>query len=117
MRNSSISDYSFFIFHYPFPKNSPIGPSANAGKKLKAATIKITRNTMIPNVLVSVFNVPELSGIYFFFARIPAIATGPIMGINRDSNITIPHVIFQNGTPSPRPSKPLPLFADDDVYS
>ena len=98
-------------------KYSAIGPSAKAGKKQSATTIMIVANTIIPNVPVSVFNVPALSGIYFFFARMPAIATGPIIGMNLANSITIPHVMFQNGTPSPRPSNPEPLFADDDEYS
>src|SRR5690348_17545427 len=62
-------------FHF-IPKNSAIGPSVNAGKNDSAATMEITPNTITPNVLVSVFNVPALSGMNFFFARIPAMATG-----------------------------------------
>src|SRR4051794_40918210 len=88
---------------YFIPKYSAIGPSDNAGKKLNAATINITAKIIMPNVDVSVLSVPELSGTYFFFARIPAIATGPMMGRKRDSNITMPQVTFQKGTPSPRP--------------
>jgi len=61
-------------------KYSAIGPNASAGKKDKAATITITANTIKPKVAVSVFNVPALSGIYFLFANMPAIATGPIIG-------------------------------------
>src|SRR5579859_2780637 len=98
-------------------KNSAIGPRARAGKKDNAATMMITAKVITPKVPVSVFNVPALSGIYFFFASIPAIATGPIMGRNRDSNITRPQVIFQKGTPSPSPSNPEPLLADEEVYS
>src|SRR4249920_2464884 len=94
-----------------------MGPSDKAGKNDSAATIRITENTMIPNVLVSVFNVPADSGTNFFLARIPAIATGPIMGRKRESSMTRPQVMFQNGTPSPRPSKPDPLLAEEDVYS
>ena len=94
-----------------------MGPRANAGKKLNAATINITANTIMPNVEVSVLSVPALSGTYFFFARIPAIATGPIMGKNLASNITVPQAIFQKGVLSPRPSKPLPLLADAEVNS
>lgn len=94
-----------------------MGPSARPGKKESAATIAITANTIIPNVLVSVFSVPALSGINFFLARIPAMATGPMIGRKRESNITVPQVIFQNGTPSPKPSKPEPLLADEEVNS
>lgn len=49
--------------------------SAWAGKNDKAATIKITARVIMPNVTVSVRNVPAPSGIDFFFASIPAIAT------------------------------------------
>ena len=111
-----ISNSLHFTSHHLL-KNSDIGPKANAGKKLSAAIIAITAKTMMPNVVVSVFNVPALSGTYFFFARIPAMATGPMMGRKRPINITMPQVIFQNGTPSPKPSKPLPLLADEEVYS
>ena len=106
-----------FLNFYLIPKNSEIGPSANAGKKLSAATINITANTMIPNVDVSVLSVPALSGTYFFFARIPAMATGPMMGKNRASNITVPGAIFQKGVLFPRPPNSLPLFADAEVNS
>ena len=65
---------------YFIEKCSAIGPNASAGKNDSAATMAITAKTINPNVPVSVFNVPALSGIYFLFAKIPAIATGPIMG-------------------------------------
>ena len=45
-----------------------------------AATITITQNVITPNVTVSVFNVPALSGVYFLFANRPAIATCPTIG-------------------------------------
>ena len=69
-------------------KYSAIGPNANAVKNESATKMMITANTMIPKVPVSVFSVPELSGMYFFPASIPAMAT-PIMGRNLASNITI----------------------------
>ena len=78
-----------------------MGPNANAGKNDNAAMINITANTMMPNVDVSVLSVPALSGTYFFFARIPAMATGPMMGKNLASNITVPQAIFQKGVLSP----------------
>ena len=95
-----------------------MGPKVNAGKNANAATINITAKVINPKVPVSVFNVPALSGMNFFFANNPAIATGPIIGKNLDNNITKPQVIFQktDGV-SPKPSKPLPLFAAEEVYS
>ena len=94
-----------------------MGPSVRAGKKDSAATITITANTMMPKVAVSVFNVPALSGTYFLVASKPAIATGPMMGRYRESSITKPQEIFQNGVLSPNPSKPLPLLAEEEVNS
>ena len=57
------------------------------------------------------------SGINFLFAKIPAIATGPIIGKNLPSINTKPVDTFQNQLLSPSPSKPLPLLAALDVYS
>ena len=102
---------------YFIEKYSAIGPSVNEGKKDKAATIKITAKTIIPNVPVSVFRVPEPSGIYFLPARVPAIATGPIIGRNLDRISISPVLIFHHMVLSPRPSKPLPLLAAEEVYS
>ena len=103
----------YFILKY-----SAIGPKANAVKNDNATRIAITAKTIMPKVAVSAFSVPALSGMYFFFASNPAIATGPMIGKKRDNNITNPHVIFQNTDGvSPNPSKPLPLLADEEVYS
>ncbi|MNN58453.1 hypothetical protein D3C81_1735010 [compost metagenome] len=77
----------------------------------------ITVNTKIPKVAVSVCKVPSPSGINFFLANKPAIATGPIIGKKRDRIKTIPVLIFHQGVLSPKPSNPLPLFADEEVYS
>ena len=86
-------------------KYSAIGPNASAGKNESAATIKITAKTIKPKVGVSVFSVPLLSGIYILDAKIPAIATGPMMGKYLPKSITKPQAIFQNGVLSPSPSK------------
>ena len=94
-----------------------MGPSVNAGKKDKAAKIMMTANVINPNVSVSVFRVPALSGIYFLLAKIPAMAIGPMIGKYLDKIIMIPQLMFHQGVLSPKPSKPLPLFAAEDVYS
>ena len=93
--------------YFLIPKYSDIGPNVSAGKNANAATIAITAKTIKPKVEVSVFNVPALSGMYFFDGRIPAMATGPMIGRYRASNITIPHEIFQKGVLSPT-DEPLP---------
>ena len=64
---------------------------------------------------VSVLNVPADSGIYFLFAKKPAIATGPMIGKKScqehyNTCQYIPEILL-----SPKPSKPLPLLAFDEV--
>ncbi len=53
----------------------------------------------------SVLNVPADSGIYFLFASKPAMATGPMIGRNLASNITMPPVTFQQILLSPQAFK------------
>ena len=73
--------FKLLVFYFYFTeKYSAIGPNVKAGKNDKAATIRITAKTNNPKVEVSVFKVPLLSGMYFFEAKIPAIATGPMIG-------------------------------------
>ena len=98
-------------------KYSAKGPSASAGKNDSAAIMMITERRTATNAGLSTFSVPELSGINFFEANDPAIASGPMMGINLPNSIHRPHRIFQNGVASPRPSNPEPLFAADEVNS
>ena len=77
-------------------KCSAIGPNVNAGRNDSAATITITAKIITPKVPVSVFKVPADSGTNFLLARIPAIATGPMIGKKRDMKITKPVLTFQN---------------------
>lgn len=98
-------------------KYSAIGPSVNAGKNERAATMMITESSTAINARLSTFNVPLLSGIYFLVAKDPAIANGPMIGINLPNNIASPHRIFQKGVASPKPSKPEPLLAAAEVNS
>ena len=107
--------FTFYLEKYSIC--SAIGPKVNAGKKDSAAISRITARVINPKVAVSVFSVPELSGIYFFCANSPAIATGPIIGMNLDSNSTIPVEIFHQGVLSPSPSNQEPLFAAEEVNS
>lgn len=98
-------------------KYSATGPKERAGKKDNNAIIRMTANTIVANVAVSVLNVPSPSGINFFSAKSPAMATEPIIGRKRDNINTIPVLIFHHRVLSPNPSNPLPLFAEDEVYS
>ena len=77
--------------------------------------ITITEMVITPNVMESVFKVPEDSGMYFLFASRPTMATGPMIGINLANSMTIPADMFQKGVLSARPSNPLPLLAVEDV--
>src|SRR5690606_3826538 len=120
--NNSVSknglfDFILILINYLIEKYSAIGPRVNAGKNANAATITITAKTINPKLAVSVFSVPAPSGIYLFSDKIPAIAIGPTIGINLPNNKTIPVLIFHHKVLSPKPSKPLPLFADAEVNS
>ncbi len=94
-----------------------MGPMVNAGKKDKAAIIIITESNTAMKAKLSTFSVPALSGTYFLAANEPAIANGPMIGMNLPKIITIPQAMFQNGVASPKPSKPEPLLAAEDVNS
>ena len=51
------------------------------------------------------------------FTKLDTIKICKTIGIYRASNITMPVEMFQNTVLSPNPSKPEPLFAEDDVNS
>ena len=107
---------SYFLSYF-IEKYSDNGPNARAGKNESAATMMITAKTITPNVPVSVFKVPALSGTNFFFARMPAMASGPMMGRNLESNMIIPSLIFQNGEFALKPPNSDPLLADAELNS
>src|SRR5690242_14678317 len=98
-------------------KCSAMGPKASAGKNDNAAMMAMTANTMTPNVSVSVFRVPALSGTYFLPASMPAMAMGPIMGRNRDNSMTIPSAIFQKWVLAFIPPNSEPLLAEAELNS
>ena len=58
---------SSFTLHYFNVRNSAIGPSTNIGKNVNAPTITIVPMKMPPNKLLSVRNVPTVSGTTVFF--------------------------------------------------
>ncbi len=61
---------SSFTLHYFNVRNSAIGPSTNIGKNVNAPTITIVPMKMPPNKLLSVRNVPTVSGTNrLFFQR------------------------------------------------
>ena len=68
-------------------KYSAKGPSASAGKNDSAAIMMITDSNTATNAGLCTFNVPALSGIYFLEARDPAIAIGPMIGMNLPKSI------------------------------
>src|SRR3569833_1567521 len=113
--SNNLFDLLFMVLYYlSIEKYSAIGPKASEGKYDNALSTIITAKVIAPKVIVSVFCVPADSGINFFWASKPAIATGPMMGRNLPSIITRPVVTFQNILPSPRPSNPEPLLALDE---
>lgn len=99
------------------PKNSAIGPSARAGKKLSAptrSTIKISRNT---NIAFVEENVPAVTAFFFLFARLPAISSVQIIGRNRAISMTIPIVTFRNIVFALNPANADPLLPPPELYA
>ena len=102
------------LLYAMLPKNSASGPRASAGKKLSAPisnTTTISRKTNIPFV---VDKVPAVVAIFFFPARLPAIASVPMMGRNRAKSITSPRLTFRNTVFALKPAKAEPLLPPQD---
>lgn len=70
------------------------------------------------NVLFVVESVPAVVAIFFLLAKLPAIASVPIIGRNLANNITNPRVIFKNGVLASKPANAEPLLppADEKAY-
>src|SRR3546814_20393793 len=64
-------------------KYSARGPNVRAGKKARAATIRITTRVMMPKVIEKVRKLPDEAGMYFLPPSSPPMATGPLMGRKR----------------------------------
>src|SRR5208283_827756 len=77
-----ISSYFYLNF-----KNSPIGPSDKAGKKLSAPTIITTAINQKIKSGVYVGKVPEVTGTFFFFTTLPATASIGICSQNLPINM------------------------------
>lgn len=60
-------------------------------------------------------SVPAVVAIVFFLARLPAIASVPIIGINLAKSIDKPSDIFINGVFALNPAKAEPLLAPAEV--
>ena len=61
-------------------KNSAIGPSTRAGKKVSAPTTRMVPSQKIPNFNVSVRNVPTCTGTMGLAATDPATAIMKMIG-------------------------------------
>src|SRR5580700_5660650 len=115
-------DFDFFSTIVPqkvlptdINKCSRIGPRLNAGKKVKAPTIRITPTSRTLNNGVVTGNVPSDGGTYFFFARFPAIASmGRIMKKRPTSMVAAPATLYQGVFPF-SPPKAEPLFPAIEV--
>src|SRR5262249_49656875 len=126
-----------FVGHYwpngIGPSCSATGPSTAAGRNSSAPTRTIVPSSTKANVSVSVRLVPVVDGVGFFAARLPASASGAMIGTNRQINMTSPQAMSQCGAygaggdgfafeslkpqVSPSPSNPEPLFALAEVNS
>src|SRR5262249_3608461 len=112
---------------------SATGPSTAAGRNSSAPTSSTVPSSTKANVSVSVRMVPDVKGVGFLAARLPASASGATIGMKRPSSMTRPVAMSQYGlygdggvrlssgrlSPqvSPSPSKPEPLLAEDEENS
>src|SRR5262249_38192288 len=96
-------------------KCSRIGPRLNAGKNVSAPTIKITPIKSTVNKGVVTGKVPSEGGTYFFWARLPAMASIGIIIMKRPTSmVTAPVVLYQRVLVV-SPANADPLFPADDV--
>src|SRR5262245_5117983 len=77
------------------PKCSATGPSMAAGKNSSDPTRSMVHRITKAKVTVSVRRVPEVNGVGFLVARLPARAMGATMGMKRPSSMTTPVAMSQ----------------------
>src|SRR5438105_950487 len=87
-----------------------MGPSESAGKYVSAPTITTVPTSRITNNDPCVGNVPLVTGISFFAARLPAMASAGMMKRNLAMSISMPMVRLYQGVLALIPAKALPLF-------
>src|SRR5271163_1344662 len=96
---------------------SRIGPSASAGKKVSAPTIRITPTRSTVNNGVLTGNVPAEGGASFFCARLPATASiGTIIRKRPTSIATVIDRLYQCVLAF-RPANADPLLPVADAYA
>ena len=76
--------------------------------------MRISKNTNIPFVVESV---PALVAIFFFPARLPAIASVPMIGRKRANSMTSPSETFKNTVFALNPAKAEPLLPPQEEYA
>src|SRR5215510_13697252 len=94
-----------------------MGPNESAGKYVSAPTMMMVPTRRMTNSEPWVGNVPLVTGISFFAARLPAIARAGIMKRNLAISMSIPRVKLYQGVLALIPAKALPLFPAPLVYA
>src|SRR5258707_622744 len=94
---------------------SRIGPRLKAGKIVSAPRIRITLISKSVNNGVVTGNVPTDGGTYFFWARLPAMASMGMIMKKRPTSVVSPVVVSYHGVLGVSPAKAEPLFPADDV--
>src|SRR5580692_5554501 len=119
-------DFDFFfsaifpqkVFPTDINRCSSMGPRLSTGKKVRDPTMRITPTSSTLNNGVVTGNVPSDGGTYFFFARLPAMASiGMIMKNRPTSMVIAPDVLYQSVLPfSPPNAEPLLPAMDVKAY-
>src|SRR5215469_7931422 len=99
-------------------KCSSTGPRLSAGKNVSAPTIRITPISKTVNRGVVTGKVPRDGGTYFFWARLPAMASmGMIIKKRPTSMVTAPETLYQLVLPfSPPNADPLLPACETNEY-
>src|ERR1700680_5333925 len=94
---------------------SRIGPRLRAGKKVRAPNIRITLIKSSVNSGVVTGNVPSDGGTYFFWAKLPAMASIGMIIKKRPTNVVTPVAVSYQGVLTVSPPQAEPLFPAEDV--
>src|SRR6266545_1499233 len=97
-------------------KCSRMGPKLRAGKNVNAPTITTTPSKSTVNSGVVTGKVPRDGGIYFFCARLPAMASMGMIIMKRPTSIVIAPVVLYQDVLVVSPAKAEPLLAACEVY-
>src|SRR5258706_3350986 len=105
--------------HKAFPafisRCSRIGPRLRAGKNVRAPTIRMVETSKPANKPPVTGNVPADAGTFFFFARLPAMASTGMIMKNRPRSCAVAVVVLYHIVFTFNPAKAEPLLPVEET--